>query len=227
MTTGKPGSFGIGVGEILLAGLAGVRRAPLPLALAGSVTLAIYMGFRISAQAAADAENLVRSLALDFVGLVVAAAASLVWFSYALDVDRERPVDLRRPLSRPMAFWDMGVASFWFWAAVLFGLRYLYGIPSLLAVVFYAFYGFVLADGEANSGMRALAASARLGEGRRIGLFAIATLFLVINLFGAIAVGFGVTPLTMALAFLGVLVTTNVTMVSGARIYRVVNEEIG
>jgi hypothetical protein len=220
-----PASFGIGVGEALGAGVRGVVSAPLPLFAAGAMTLGVYLAFRLMSQSAADTGDLVQSLALDLLGLVVGGIVSLVWFSYALDADRGVQVDLRRPFLRPMAFWDQGVASFWFWAAVLFGLRYLYGIPSLIAVVFYAFYGFVIADGAATSGMRALGTSVRLGEGRRIGLFAFAVLLLVINLFGAIAVGYGVTPLTAALAFLGILITTNVSLVTGARIYRKLNGE--
>lgn len=221
-----PATFGVGVGEALGAGVRGLRSAPLPLLTAGAATLGVYLAFRLPSQSAADAGQTIRSIVLDLLGLILGGVVSLAWFSYALDADRGVPVELRKPFARPMAFWDQGVASFWFWAAVLFGLRYLYGIPSLIAVVFYAFYGFVIADGQATSGLRALGTSVRLGEGRRIGLFAFAVLLLMINLFGAIAVGYGVRPLTIALTFLGVLVTTNVSLVTGARIYRTFNGEM-
>lgn len=223
--TSRPTTFGIGVGEAMAAGVRGYFANVVPLSLAGAVTLAVFFGLRFQAQAAADAGALVRSLVLDLVGLVAAAVVAYPWFSYALDADRGSPVDLRRPFEMPSGFYSQAVASFWFWAAVLFGLRYLYGLPSLIALVFYAFYGFVIADRKAPSGLRALAVSARMGEGRRIGLFGIAALLLVLNLFGAIAVGFGVTPLNLALAFVGLLITTNVSLVVGARIYRVFANE--
>ena len=101
-----------------------------------------------------------------------------------------------------------------------------YGLPSILALIFYALLRLCRGRGSGCS-LRALGVSARLGEGRRVGLFAVALIFLVFNLAGAIALGFLVTPLTVALAFVGVLVTSNITLVAGARLYRTFSEEMG
>ena len=74
----------------------------------------------------------------------------------------------------------------------------------------------------------------RLGEGKRLGLFAFATLFLIFNLFGGIALGFGFSILNIVGAVIGMAITTSVTLVSGAAIYLAVladspirNEHIG
>lgn len=218
-------TFGVGIGEAFGAGIRGYVRNVVPLSVAGAATLAVFLGFRFPAQAAADSGSLLRSLLLDLVGLVAAAVVAYPWFSYALDADRGVPIDIGKPFSNLSGFGTQAVASFWFWAAILFGLRYLYGIPSIIALLFYAFYGFVIADQQAQTGLRALGTSARLGEGRRVGLFAVAALLVVFNMFGAIAVGFGANPLTWALTFVGLLITTNVSLVIGARIYRVFRNE--
>ena len=218
-------TFGIGLGELLTAGVNGYRRNFAVLSVAGALTLATYLAFRIQAQSALAAGQITRSIALDLAGMILASVVALPWYSYALDADRALPADPAKPFRTPGLFAPQAVASFWFWAAILLGLRYLYGIPSILALVFYAFYGYVVAEGRVT-GLRALGVSARLGEGRRVGLFAVALIFLVFNLFGAIALGFSVTPLTIVLAFLGVLVTANITLVAGARLYRSFSEKL-
>jgi hypothetical protein len=217
-------TFGIGLGELFRAGARGYRRNFAVLSLAGAFTLGTYLAFRLQAQAALATGNIGRSVLLDLAGMVVASVVALPWYSYALDADRARPTDPRNPFRSLQRFLPQAVASFWFWAAILFGLRYLYGIPSILALVFYAFYGYVVAEGRV-AGLGALGVSARLGEGRRVGLFAVAMIFFVFNLVGAIALGFSVTPVTAVLAFLGVLVTANITIVAGARLYRTFSKE--
>ena len=218
-------TFGIGLGEALAAGVRGYLANLWPLSVAGAATLGTYVAFRLPAQAAADSGFVARSLVLDLAGLIVAAVVAHPWFSYALDADRGMGIDLLKPFNRPAGFMVQAVASIWFWAAMVFGLRYLYGIPSILALLFYAFYGFVVADRRATSGLKALGTSARIGEGRRVGLFGIAAVLTVLNLFGAVAVGFGVNPGTLALTVLGLVVTTNVSLVTGARIYRTLENE--
>jgi hypothetical protein len=217
-------TFGIGLGEMFMAGVDGYRRNFVILSVAGALTLSTYLAFRLYAQAALADGRIARSIVFDLAGMILASVVALPWYSYALDADRALPVDPAKPFRSIGLFAPQAVASFWFWAAILLGLRYLYGIPSILALVFYAFYGYVVAEGRVT-GLQALGISARLGEGRRVGLFAVSLIFLVFNLFGAIALGFFVSPLTVVLAFLGVLVTANITLVAGARLYRSFLEE--
>jgi len=217
--------FGIRVVEVFQTGFAGYTANIVPLTLAAAATLVTYMGFRLPAAALARDATVVGSIVLDVAGLLVASVVAHPWFAYALAAGDGTAVDVRQPFRHTRGFAAHAVGSIWFWAGALLGLRYLYGIPSIFVVVFYAFYGYVVADGTTNGGLKALGASVRLGEGRRIGLFALAALFAVFNLFGAIALGFGVNVLTGALAFVGVIVTSNITMVGGARTYRTLQRQ--
>ena len=216
MTT-RDETFGIGIGELSRAGVAGGRARPLALAVSAAATLGTYLAFRLPAQAASVRGEAMRSLVLDLTGLLLAGMVALPWYSISLAVARGEEIDLTRVLTLPRLA-AQAVASFWFWAGALRGLRYLYGIPALVVLVLYAFHGFAVADG-APSGLRALGTSVRLGEGRRVGIFAIACLFLLLNLVGAIALGTGVDALSVAVTAVALLVTTNVTMVAGARLY--------
>ena len=225
--TSQDSTFGASFGSIFLTGVRGYAKNLLPLSLAAAATLGIYLAFRFPAQDAFVDGNLVRSISLDLVGLVLGSIFAYPWYCYALDAVDGKPTDLRSPFRTPKRFLAQAVASFWFWAAVLLGLRYLFGIPSILAALFYAFYGFAIADGAEESGLKALGYSVRVGEGKRIGLFALAAVFLIFNMFGAIAVGYEVTTLTIGLAILGLVITTNVTMVAGARVYRLLQVSSG
>ena len=220
-------TFGIGVAEAFGRGVRGFAKRPVHLSVAAAVVLGTYLAFRFPAQAAFDDGDIAASIGYDLAGLFLSSVVAVPWYSYALDVARDREIDVARPLVRMSRFKAQAVASFWFWAGVLLGLRYLFGLPSIIVVLFYAFFGFVVADDAAEGGLKALGTSVRLGEGRRMGLFALAGLLLLFNIVGAIAVGFEVTGLTIAIAAVGVIVTSSITMVTGAVIYLVLTESLG
>ncbi len=215
----------VSVGEIFGSGVRGYSRNVVALSSAALVTLASYAAFRIPAQSLYRDDRILLSIAVDLVGLIVGGTLAYPWYSYALDAADGRPVDLRKPFATPKRFLAQGVGSFWFWAAVLLGFRYLFGIPSLMAILFYAFFGFVIADGQ-DSGLKALGTSVRLGQGKRTVLFAMMGLFLVFNLLGAIALGYGQRNVHYALAVVGLVITTSITLVSGAVLYRSLNKSM-
>lgn len=200
-------------------GIAGFRRQPLTLLVAGAVTFGVYAAFRIPAQIALDDGRRALGIALDLFGAVMAGTAAYPWFSYALSASRGEPEPFMKPLQIPARFLAQFVAAFWFWAAVMLGTRYLGGIPSILAAIFYAFYGYVVVDRSDMGGMKALGTSVRLGNKRRIALFAILTLFAVFNMFAVLPLGYGVNPGTIALTMALLLVTTSITLVAGAALY--------
>ncbi len=217
-------TFGISPGDVVKQGVNGFLRQPLPLLAAGALTLGIYAVFGVPAQMMrADGVTAFQWLPIDLVGRVLAGTFALPWYASALAaLDGDR-IDFRPWLTNPTLLKAQFGVSFWFWAGVLFGERYpVFGIPivAVLVVLFYAFGGFALADGDARNARDALGVSVRIGNKRRLGLFAFAGLFFMVNLFGAIAIGFGVNALTIALTVLGLLVTTSLTMVAGAAIYR-------
>lgn len=219
MTTQDP-TFGASFATIFMNGVRGYLKNIPALTVASAATLGTYLAFRLPAQRAFERDDVVASLGLDMLGLLLASIVAYPWYSYALDAFDGERVDIARPFRDLGRFFAQFVASFWFWAGVLLGLRYLLGLPSIVVVIFYAFYGFVIADGESDSGLRALGTSVRLGEGKRIGLMALGAVFLIFNLFGAIAVGFEVSALTIVLAIVGLTITTSITMVAGAGVYR-------
>lgn len=221
MTTDRV-AFGVGVGELFRRGVTGLRSRPWPLLATAAATLGTYLAFRIPAQLAFDQGRLLASVLIDLAGLTVAGVVALPWYAVSLAVARGEEPRLAGQLV-PSRLTAQAVASIWFWAGVLVGMRYLFGLPALAFLVLYAFHGFSVADG-ATSGLRALGSSVRLGEGRRVGVFAVGFLFLLFNLAAAIALGTGVDPLTITVTALALLVTTNVTMVAGAHLYTVLEE---
>lgn len=212
--------------DMFKEGFAGFRREPVLLLAGGALTFAVFAAFRIPAQMAADDGRWVPSLVLDLVGAVLAATAAYPWFNYALDAARGEDASFLKPFRYPSRFVAQFVAAFWFWAAVMLGLRYLAGIPALLAAVFYAFYGYVVVDRRDLGGLEVLGTSVRLGDKRRIALFAILALFAVFNFVAAFPLGYGTGPAPLAATVALLLVTTSITLVAGAALYDVLRREL-
>ncbi len=207
-------------------GVAGFKRQPLLLLLGGALTFAIYAAFRVPAQGLLDDDRRVAAIALDVIGGVVAATAAYPWFTYALRASRDEAVSLAEPLATMGRFFAQFVASFWFWAAVMLGFRYLFGVPAILALIFYAFYGYVVVDRHDLGGMKALGTSVRLGDKRRVAIFAIGAMFAVFNMLGTIPLWYGFNPATIVATLALLLVTTSVTLVAGAALYNTLKVEL-
>ena len=231
MTQGS--TFPVRIGAVFKDAFAGYFKNLVPLSVAGFTTLAIaYFAAIYPLDPLKDQPNFVRSLAFA-AGLVLAGVSAYPWYCYALDAADGIPARIRRPFENPGLFYDQAVSSFWFWAGVGLGLRYLAGIPAFFVVVLYAFHGYVIADRKSDSGLKALGTSVRLGEGYRIVLFALMAMFGMFSLLGALALGIPdedgdplVNPLTIGLAVLGLTVTTSITMVAGGRIYRALMDQL-
>ncbi len=221
-TDTKPG-FGISLGPAFVDACKAYATNIVPITGAAALTLAVYACFRIPAQRLFEDERIFESLVVDLIGLILGGALAVPWYDYCLHAARGERIDLAAPFSLRLIGYQ-AVASFWFWAGVLLGFRYLLGLPSILVVLLYAFHGYVVADDrskESRGGMRALGTSVRLTEGKRIGLFAVMALLIIFNMFGALPLGFeqGVTPVTIAGAAVGLTITTSITLVFGALIY--------
>lgn len=192
---------------------------PARLVLAGATTIAVYVTFRIIAQASMESGSVASSIVIDFAGLVTAGVVALPWYARALGAARGERSIRSTLLKDNGSLQGQAVASIWFWAAFLLGLRYLWGLPSVLALVFYAFHGFAIADGRTKSGLKALGISARMSEGRRFVLFGIAVVFLVFNMAGALPLALGSTPFALVASLLTLSVTASITLVAGANLY--------
>ncbi len=211
--------FPLSIAAMFRRGWTGYTRNIGPLTAGAVATLAVYGLFRVLAQQALDDGQQLASIALDLVGLVLAGTVALPWYVYALDAARSNPVALAAPWRGGSRFSAQFVCAFWFWAAFMLGVRYLFGIPSILALLFYGFHGYVVADRTAKGGLRALGTSVRLGHKRRVALFAILALFIVFNLLAALPLGSGATPLTIAMSVALFTATGSISLVSGACLY--------
>lgn len=220
-----PVEFGIRPGEVFVAGFRGYVANIVPLTLAALVVLATYAAFRYPSAQLLDDDRLWAARGLDLAGLFIAGTLAHPWYRYALQAADGEKVDPRLPFATPRRFAYQASASFWFFAAVVLGQQYLGGLPAILAALLYAFYGYVNTESD-DGGLKALGTSVRLGERRRIGLFAIGGMFFVFNLIGASGLVAGLNPLGYALTVLGLSITTSITLVSGAVIYRVLQEKL-
>ena len=212
--------FPLSIAAMFRQGWTGYIKNIGSLTVGAAATFAVYGVFRVLAQRALDDGQQIASIVLDLVGLILAGTVALPWYVYALDAARAKPIDLAAAW-RGGRFSAQFVCAIWFWAAFLLGVRYLFGLPSILAFLFYGFHGYVVADRAAKGGLRALGTSVRLGHKRRLALFAILALYLVFNLVAALPLGYGATPLTIAISALLFTVTASVTLVSGACLYDV------
>ncbi len=226
----KPASaFPVSIAEVFTRGFKGYWANIVPLTIGALATLATYAPFRWQGQQLFDDERFFPFMAVEIVGLILAGTVAYPWYFYALDAARGNKSDLAAPFATPRRFTAQAVSSFWFWAGVLLGVRYLLGLPSIVVLLLYAFHGFVIAAGKSKSGMLALGTSVRLGQGRRFGLFAIGVLLLIFNLFGATGIGFEqfAWPVRIGLAIAGLSVTTSVSLVAGAVLFDVLWDELG
>ena len=234
------GGFGIGIGEMFLAGVRGFLPNAIIMTLAGLPVLGLFAVLsRPFTNFQSELEELEAVGVLDaliWVGLLMVAAipAGIVaapWFKYALDIVDEKEINVMAPLVDFPKLLHHAFATFWFWAGIAFGLRYLRGIPSILVILLYAFYAYVIADGKEINGLKALGTSVRLSAGKRIGLFAIAGIFFMFNIVGVLGLGVGLedgspSVLGIALGIIGLSATASVTLISGAAIFRVLEENL-
>lgn len=218
--------FPVPISELFQRGIRGYSTNTLPLTLAGLATFAVLAATTFPVWGVENDDF--RVLLVTTIGLIIASTASLPWFSYALNAARNEPIDIAAPFRDWSRFVDQLVCSFWFWAAFFLGFQYLRSLfgPILffLVLVLYSFYGFVVADRAVEGPLRALGTSVRLGEKRRIPIFAIMMLFLILNFFGAIPIGFGINPFTIALSMVTLGMTMSITLVAWGCLYDILDD---
>ena len=252
-TNTSQGGFGIGLGEIFMAGSRGFfkpRNALILIAAAIPVFVVFWVSSipwqnfdarlteQVNAQraeqigssleASLTAFEQLRWIALAFVATFPAGVVSAPWFRYALDAADGKEINIMAPLIDAKKWANHAFATFWFWAGITVGIRYsvlIPALPSIVVLVLYAFYGYVIADGREINALKALGISVRLGKGKRLGLLAIGGLYFVFNIFGLTGAGVGLedgspSVIGIVLGILGISATASITLVSGGAIYR-------
>ena len=214
------------IGDMFTAGISGFKRRPVPLLLGGSLTLGAYAVLAIPGMLAWNDGQEILGGALFIASLVLGGTAAYPWFTYALGAARDEVIDVAAPFHRPRRFIAQFVCAFWFSAAFMLGSLFFF-IPALLTLIFYAFYGYVLADDWTRSGVMALGTSVRLGHRRRIALFAILTMLGLFNLCALLPYYSDPgNPAVVAVTVALFLVTTSITMVAGAALYDVLRRDL-
>jgi len=221
--------FAIGIGEMLTLGWRGYRANILSLTLGAGITFATFGITRLFVDVV---DGPLTKLLVQLAGLVVTSAAALPWYRAALHAVDGTKTAISALFSQPSRFVTMLFASVFVWAGIQFGVRYLRGIPAIFVIVMYGFYGFIIAD-RPSGASKALGESVLLGQGRKMGIAAVAGILLLLNLAGALPVGaaltvfpgvadygLGSTPGATALAVAMLVVTTSWSMVCGAAVFR-------
>jgi hypothetical protein len=183
-----------------------------PLTLWSLLSLLTYYG---SIQLVSDDQTAWTQLGVLIAGMVATTTVAYPWFRAAL-----ASIDGTAAPFHAGRFYDQAVASAFFWAGLLLGFRYLYGIPALFVVVMYAFFGYAVVEEPRRGGLKALGWSVQVGTKRRVGIFAMVALLLLMNLLAFIPIGLGTGPVLVVVTALLLNVTTNVSIVSGAVVYR-------
>lgn len=203
---------------MLLHGFSTYRKNVIPASLAALPVLGLYGASLVVTSNMTESPELV-TLTVTLAGLVIATVFAAPWFRMTLNMERGLDNWRAAMSSPPLQFGAMFSAAFLFWAGIQFGFRFLYGIPSVFILVWYGLFGFGVAEGE-KSGPKAIGTSVRIGQGRRPVVATMASVLIALNLIGALPVGFGITPLTIALSIIGLTITTNISMSAGARLYQ-------
>lgn len=212
--------FPIGIGEAFGAGWDGYKAHFVAISLAAAPTWIVLVAAQIIGT---GVENPWTSFFVQLLGVVLASTVALPWYRAALAAVDGTELSLRVGSTDVPRFRVLFGSSIYFWAAILLGLRYLNGIPALLVLVFYAFYGFVVADTERGV-LMSLSYSVFLGQGRRIGVFAIGMMLIMINFLAFLPIGTGITPATQGLTLVLLVISTSFSMVCGAAVYRALDE---
>ena len=210
--------FGVRPGEMIGQAWPAYWANRYHLTLYSLVSILVYYG---SIQLVSDDQAAWTQVAILIGGMVATTTVAYPWFRAALAA-----VDGRAIPFQTSRFYDMAVASAFFWAGILLGFRYLYGLPALIVLVMYAFFGYAVADEPQRGGLKALGWSVHIGTKRRIGVFAIVVLLLMMNLVAFFPIGLGTDLVMLGATALLLTVTTNISIVSGAVVYRVLERKV-
>lgn len=198
-------------------GLTTYKSRPALLSVLSLLVLGLYGTAR---NYAASLQTTRRGLALlvDVIGLVGSTVLALPWFKTSLVLMRDSRAPLRELLRIGEGLGPMLTASAFFWAGILLGVRYSFGIGALFVLVWYGLFGYAVAAGE-GSGLKALGSSVRLGQKSRLTVAALGAVLLTLNLMAALPIGVQQTPFTILLATALLVVTTNISIGAGAHLF--------
>jgi uncharacterized membrane protein len=131
----------------------------------------------------------------------------------ALKLADRQPVELSDLWSRAHLFLNYLVAEILYGLMVAVGLVLLI-VPGIIVAIIFSFFAYVIVDHEAGP-IESLSQSAAITKGARMDLFVFGLVLIGLNLLGAIALG------------VGLFVTTPISMVAVAYVYRQLAAQTG
>lgn len=146
------------------------------------------------------------------VSFVISQMIAIGWLRIALDIVDGVPVTLERVRE------SFGVLVPYLIAAIVFSILVSIGfilliVPGIIVLVVFGFYGWALVDGRARDAFGALQFSAEITSGERLHLFGFGVVLVLFNLLG------------LLLFVVGVLVTSAVSILAAAHVYRALAAE--
>lgn len=135
------------------------------------------------------------------------------WLRIALDAIDGRQIETDRVRDAFSVFVPFLVAAVLFSLGVTIGLVLLV-VPGIVFAVVFGFYGWALVDGAVDDGVAALRYSAEITRGQRWQLFGFLLVLLLLNIVG------------LLLLIVGVLVTSAVSILALAHVYRVLDGSV-
>lgn len=147
------------------------------------------------------------SLINSLVSFVISQLIAIGWLRIALDIVDGVPVTMDRVRE------SFGVLVPYIIAAIVFSIMVGIGfvlliVPGIIVLVVFGFYGWALVDGRCRDAFEALRFSAEITRGERLHLFGFGVVIVLLNLLGVL------------LFVVGVLVTSAVSILAAAHVYR-------
>lgn len=141
------------------------------------------------------------------VSFVISQMIAIGWLRIALDIVDNVPVTLDRVRE------SYGVLVPYLIAAIVFSILATVGfillvVPGIIVLVVFGFYGWALVDGRSRDAFDALRFSAEITRGERLHLLGFGIVLVLFNLLG------------LLLLIVGVLVTSAVSILAAAHVYR-------
>ena len=151
-------------------------------------------------------DSAIGSLLLGLVSLIVGQLIALGWVRIALDAVDGRRVSVDSIAAGFRLLIPYAIAAIIYSVAVAVGLILLI-VPGIIVAIMWCFYGFIIVDRGVDP-MTALRRSAELTRGERLHLFGFGLVLLGLNILG------------LLLFIVGVLVTSAVSQLAIASVYR-------
>lgn len=192
----------IDIGEAISAGWSRFWPNIVPMALFALVVWAVNGLLQLPQQ-----ETGVATFVLGVIGFLVGQLVAIGWIKIALDITDGRAVRTDAITER------LGLIVPYLIAAVLYAVMVSVGlvllvVPGIILAIVFGFYGFHIVDTGDRDAIGALRRSAELTKGHRGRLFLLGLALLGLNILGLLAL------------VIGVLVTSGISLLAIAHVYR-------